>query len=145
MSTPADNYKPKNQFFVPTDDVLGFEYQAYVAKVRSLALATPSEYFELRRVVLKQVKSDAVGSLYNTIFNVLTEGRDIKGNPIGALGRSEEMRPHYPSQKVNDFAIEVCGVMADHLNRAIDLILPDDFQKLAEGKLNLKGRADTIA
>jgi hypothetical protein len=29
-------------------------------------------------------------------------------------------------------------------HRAIGLILPDDFQKLAEGKLILKGRADTF-
>lgn len=132
-----------NKFQLDTDDVLGFNYQAYVSEIRALALSRPAEYFELRSQVLQKVKSDAVGNLYKTFFNVLSTGKDLQGNPIGKLGTGN-YKPSYPSQKINDFAIGVASDLAEHINKAIDIILPDDFEKLASGKLNLKGRANVI-
>jgi hypothetical protein len=132
-----------NKFQLDTDDVLGFNYQAYVAEIRSLALSKPAEYFLLRKEVLKKVKTDAVGDVYKTLFSVLSQGKDKDNHPIGKLGTGSYI-PAYPSQKINDFAIQVASDMADHINRAIDIILPDDFEKLASGKLNLKGRANVI-
>ena len=136
--------QPTANFRLDTDDVLGFNYQAYVADVRALALSKPAEYFELRKEVLEKVRRDAVGDVYKTLFNVLSKGTDKNGNVIGAKFGAGSYIPNYPSQKINDFAIEVASDMADHINRAIDIILPDDFEKLAAGKLNLKGRANTI-
>lgn len=132
-----------NKFKLDTDDVLGFNYQAYVAEIRSLALSKPAEYFQLRKEVLKKVKTDAVGNIYKTLFNVLSKGHDLTDHPIGKLGTGGYV-PAYPSQKINDFAIQVASDMADHINRAVDIILPDDFEKLASGKLSLKGRANVI-
>ena len=132
------------KFRLNTDDVLGFNYQAYVADVRALALSKPDQYFKLRKDVLEKVRRDAVGDVYKTLFNVLSAGTDKAGAPIGTVFGRGVYIPHYPSQKINDFAIEVASDMADHINRAIDIILPDDFEKLAAGKLNLKGRANTI-
>ena len=133
-----------NKFQLDTNDVLGFNYASYVANVRALALSKPADYFKLRKEVLKKVKEDAVGNLYRTLFNVLSKGTDLSGNPIGTLGSSTDMQPGYPSQKINDFAIQVASDLADHINRAIDIILPDDFEKLASGKMSLKGRANVI-
>jgi hypothetical protein len=132
----------ENKFKLDTNDVLGFAYQEYVADIRSMALAKPADYFQLRKDVLKSVKNDAVSALYQTLFNVLSKGTTLKGQPIGKLGSS--LHPNYPSQKINDFCIQVASDLADHINRAIDIILPDDFEKLASGKLNLKGRANVI-
>jgi hypothetical protein len=92
--------------------------------------------------VLRSVKNDAVSQLYKTLFNVLSKGTRLDGRPIGKLGDS--LHPNYPSHKINDFCIGVASDLADHINRAIDIILPDDFKKLAAGKLNLKGRANVI-
>ena len=132
-----------DKFFLNTQNVLGFEYQEYVASVRALALSKPAEYFELRREVLKKVKTDAVSNLYKTLFNVLSTGTDINSRPIGVLGTTH-YKPHFPSQKINDFCIGVASDLADHINRAIDIILPDDFEKLASGKMSLKGRGNVI-
>jgi hypothetical protein len=133
-----------NQFQIDTNDVLGFNYQQYVAEIRALALSKPSDYFSLRRAVLAKVKRDAVGDLYKTLFNVLSLGIDKEGNKIGVLGGGNFI-PGYPSQKINDFAIEVAEDLAEHLNNAIDIILPDDFEKIASNKLCIKGNANTIA
>ena len=133
----------ENKFQIDTNDVLGFDYQAYVAEVRALALSRPADYFQLRKEVLLKVKSDAVGNLYKTLFHVLSKGTDLAGRPIGRLGR-DGLIPGYPSNKINDFAIMVASELGEFLNEAIDLILPDDFEKLASGKLSLKGRANVI-
>ena len=140
-----------NQFQLDTNDVLGFAYQEYVAEIRAIALQTPAEYFKLRKDVLKSVKTEAVGNLYKTLFAVLSNGQTLTGGTIGSnmlvgrhLGGVNGLHPSYPSQKINDFCIQVASDLADHINRAIDIIFPDDFEKLAAGKLNLKGRASVI-
>ena len=132
-----------NQFKLDTNDVLGLNYQKYCEKIKSLALSKPSEYFDLRQEVLEKVKADAVGNLYNTLFAVLSEGKDLAGNPIGKLG-TEKFVPCYPSQKINDFALGAATDMAEWINDAIDIILPDDFEKIAMGKLRLKGKGSSI-
>ena len=139
----ADANAQNNKFFLDTDDVLGFSYQEYVATVRALALSKPGDYFDLRREVLKKVKSDAVGRLYRTLFDVLSNGTDFDGRPISTLGTGN-FKPHYPSQKINDFCIQCASDLADHLNRAIDIILPNDFEQIASNKMSLKGRANMI-
>lgn len=138
----------ENKFQLDTNDVLGFAYQEYVAEVRALALSKPDKYFLLRKEVLRSVKNDAVGNMYKTLFAVLSKGETLSGAQIGTgdahLGGRNGLHPNYPSQKINDFCIQVASDLADHINRAIDIILPDDFEKLAAGKLNLKGRASVI-
>lgn len=137
----------ENKFQLDTNDVLGFAYQEYTAEIRALALATPAKYFTLRKEVLRSVKNDAVSNLYKTLFQVLSKGETLNGNSIGSdikLGGQNGLHPNYPSQKINDFCIQVASDLADHINRAIDIILPDDFEKIASGKLNLKGRANVI-
>jgi hypothetical protein len=131
-----------NKFFLDTNDSLGFAYQEYVADIRALALSKPAEYFQLRKEVLKSVKNDAVSALYKTLFNVLSTGTTIQGRPIGRLG--SDFKPLYPSHLINDFCIGVASDLADHINRAVDIILPDSFEQLATGKLNLKGKANVI-
>ena len=130
-------------FKLDTDDVLGFKYEAYVAQVRGLALSQPASYFELRREVMKTVRAQAVGDLYKTFFNVLHDGRSLTGATIGKLGSGDYI-PCYPQQKINDLAISAANDMAGWIDKVVDIILPDDFEKLASAKLNLKGKAMTI-
>ena len=131
-------------FKLDTNNILGFEYQEYVADIRALALSQPAEYFKLRKEVLKKVKTDAVGNLYKTLFNVLSDGFGLDGKPITAKF-GVDYKPSYPANKINDFCIDVASDLADHINRAIDIILPDDFEKLASGKMSLKGRGNVIS
>ena len=115
-------------------------YSTHVANIRALALSKPADYFKLRQEVSKKVKEDAVGQLYVPIFNLLSTGAALDGNPIGMLGTSN-YRPGYPSQKISDFALQVASDLTDHLDRVIDIILPNNFETLASSKMSLRGRA----
>ena len=131
-------------FRLDTNDVLGFDYSSYVDEMRALAISEPAKYFKLRKEILEKVRRDAVGDVYTTLFNVLSAGKDKAGAPIGATFGRGVYIPKYPSNKINDFAITVASDMADHINRAIDIILPDSFEKLAGDKLMIKGAGSRI-
>ena len=143
MYTPEKMSNPVNKFELDTNDVLGLNYASYVDNMRAKALTKAGEYFTLRQQVQKKVKEDAVAQVYKTVFNVLTLGKDIEYHPIGLLGTAPYI-PGYPSQKVNDIAIQGARIMADFLDSVCNIILPGDFETLASSKMSLKGRANVI-
>ena len=132
-----------NKFQLDTKDVLGMNYSSYVDSMRALALTQPGVYFTTRQTVQKKVKEDAVGKFYDTIFNVLHAGTDLQGRPIGLLGTGNYV-PGYPSQKINDLAIQGAQLMAEFLDTVCNIALPGDFATLASNKMSLKGRANVI-
>ena len=127
-------------FRIDSSNILGFDYEAYIADVRALALSNPAEYFKLRKIVMEKVRRDAVGSIYTTFFNVLTAGTDVNDDAISGF----DYKPCYPSDKVSLFAQKAAKHMTQFCNECVDIILPDNFEKLAERKLNIKGQANTI-
>lgn len=139
MTTLTTNFR------VNTNDVLGFDYESYIADVRALALSDPKAYFLLRKTVMEKVRRDAVGSIYTTFFNVLTLGQDVNNIDIGGFNIGGiHCTPKYPSDKVSLFAQKAAKHMTQFCNECVDIILPDNFEKLAERKLNIKGQANTI-
>ena len=79
---------------------------------------------------MKSVKSEAVKNLYKSFFAILAKGTTVNGDAIGDFGRGKLV----PSQKINDFTIEVAATLGEALNKVIDIILPDDFDKIASAK-----------
>ena len=135
-----------SKFFLDTDDVLAFAYQSYVSSIRGLSLAKPSEYYQMRAAVSKSVKSEAVKNLYTTIFQILKSGRKFDGGTIPnafSFGTGD-LVPNYPSHLINDFSIQISKILGEALNKVIDILLPDDFTKLASEKLSIAGKASSI-
>ena len=137
-----------NKFELDTDDVLGFAFQEYLSSIRGLAISSPAEYYKLRAQLMKTIKRDAVGALYKSIFNALSLGCDVNGNPISAGGSTSLGRgtlvPQFPSQKVNDLAIRVASVLGEELNKVVDILMPDEFENIAAKKLAIKGASSAI-
>ena len=136
-------------FKLDTNDVLGFSYQEYLNNVRAIAIGKPQEYFELRSAVMEKVKRDAVKNLYETLFAVLSTGKDSAGNDIAASGGTIKLGagkyvPSYPTQKINDLVLNMAHKLGEDLSDVIDIILPDDFDKLAGAKLTIQGRSSEI-
>lgn len=129
----------KNKFFLETSNVLGFEYESYVQDLTSLALSDPSKYFALRKTVIQSVKYEAVKDLYATIFSIMSEGSDTKGNNI-----MDSRMPKYPSQKINDISMRLASMLSDELNEILEIILPSSFDKLSSKSLTLKGKASIL-
>ena len=138
------NDPTKNKFVLDTSDVLGYNYQAYISSVRALALSEPKKYFAMRAEVMTKVRGDAIGSLYKSLFNVLTAGRDVDNHPIGSYLGTKGYVPCYPSDRTNNFVVECAREMAEWIEKAIDIILPDNFETLASSKMSLKGKGEIV-
>ena len=65
------------------------------------------------------------------------------GGAIGQFGTGDYV-PKFPSHKINDFSISVAAQLGESLNKIIDILLPDDFTKLASSKLEIQGKASSI-
>lgn len=139
MTTPAE----KNKFYLEVDDLLGFKYKSYMAKLTALSLSKPAEYNALRDKVMESVKVEAVREVYKTLFAVMTVGTTKDGTALIVSGGSS-LPPHYPSNKVNDLCLTIANDMADHIDRVIDIILPGSFDKVSAASLSLKGRATLL-
>ena len=132
-----------DKFFLDVTKTLGVEFDAYCNCLRALALSKPAEYFTMKEAVVKSVKADAIKNLYKTLFNVMSLGTDFQGNSINKLG-TVGFQPHYPSQLINTICLSAASDLNDHLNKVLDIILPDDFEKLADRRIEIKGKGSIV-
>jgi hypothetical protein len=127
---------------MPTDfeldpsDYLGIEHEAFKANILQLALSKPSEYFQLRKDVLKAVKKDAVQEQYKIYYELLTTGKKAgsTGSIIGTQPNYGLFVPNMPKQKVNEFALKAAKTIDAIAEEAIEMLLPSDYRKIAEAR-----------
>jgi len=122
-----------DRFFIETDDFLGYKFEEFKNEQYANALSTPSEYFKLRKEVLKQVKNDAVSDMYLTFFNLLSKGISKDGSQIGTTKVLDP--PCYPQQLVSKFALKAASTMEKIIDEALEIILPIDIKSLATKRL----------
>lgn len=120
-----------DRFAVTPSNYLGFEYEEYKNDLYALALSKPSEYFKLRKEVVKSVKTDAVGDIYKTFTRILSEGQNATGNRDIIVENGNTHRPKYPAQEISKIALKAARTLDDILEDVIDIILPNDFKQLA--------------
>ena len=132
-----------DKFYLDVENSLGLKYNEYVNQIRALALAKPSDYFKMKAAVMKSVKSDAISDLYKTLFNILSLGKSKGGANIDKMGTAG-FEPCYPSQLINALALDAASTLNDHLNKVLDIILPDDFESLAAKRIEIKGKGAIV-
>jgi hypothetical protein len=109
----------------------------------------PKKYFELRKNVLRAVKVQAVKDVYDTYYNMLTEGlnkagdRRLLSTPGGAILPSDGyiqggFKPHISKQKVNEFALQAAKTLDDIAEKAVEMIIPADYRTIAENRQVMK-------
>ena len=126
------DFKGSN-FKVDTSDYLGFKYEQYRDDLYALALAKPSEYFKLRKVVIDKVKTQAIGNIYKSFYNILSQGTDAGDQPIIIIDE-KPVAPSFPAQEVSKMALKAARTLDDILNEVINVILPSDFKQLANSR-----------
>jgi hypothetical protein len=126
-------------FKLDTADYLSIEYSAFRDDMLELALSKPSEYFALRKTVLKAVKKDAVENMYKTYYNLLSAGTDVSGSKI-----ADGFVPHYPKQLVNQFALGAAKTIDKIAEDAIELLLPRNYKDIANERTSTKGKSSMI-
>jgi hypothetical protein len=142
MSTTT-NY---TNFKVDSNDYLGTNHELFKNDMMEIALTKPSEYFELRKKVLLAVKKDAVSNAYEIYYNLLTEGKDLRGAPIAPTGGGKSysglFTPCISKQIVNQFSLKVAKTVDSIAEEAIEMILPKDYRKIAESRTSQKTAGD---
>ena len=122
------------RFQIETDDYLGFKYEEYKNDLYAMALSKPSEYFTLRKKVLQKVKTEAIGDIYKSFFNILSKGTDKAGVQIIIIDGVGPTAPSYPQQEVSKIALKAARTLDEILEQVIDIILPANFKDLANSR-----------
>ena len=142
----------EQNFRIDTSNYLGIEHSNFKNKLMEIALVTPSDYFELREFVLSSVKEQAIKNFYDTIYYVLSEGKLRATDAVGsaaandgtAARRAGIFKPNYPKQKITEIALQGAKTMDNIIDDVIEIILPIDYQNLAQQRLARKGEARGI-
>jgi len=132
-------------FKINPADYLGSDYEAFKTDMLELAISSPKDYFALRKIVLKRVKTQAVQDQYNIYYSLLTAGvayNEIKegGTPTVAAGKNisgldgSNFIPKMPKQLVNEFALKAAKTIESIADEAVEMLLPMNYRKIAEGR-----------
>jgi hypothetical protein len=130
-------------FKVDPNDFLAHCYQDYLSEVYALALSKPTDYFTIRKNVVKAVKRDAIKGLYDTFFEVLTKGK-VNGDTLIKNSNGEAIEPKYPEQDVNEVCLSAAATLDKICEDVVNIILPRNINDILSDKLSKQGKS-TIA
>ena len=131
-------------FKINPADYLGSDYEAFKTDMLEVAISKPSVYFNLRKTILKRIKTQAVQDQYNIYYKLLTEGKTyVKTGELGAdqplsggvVGLDDTVFvPCMPKQLVNEFALKAAKTIEAIADEAVEMLLPMNYRKIAEGR-----------
>jgi len=135
-------------FKINPADYLGSDYEAFKTDMLELAISKPSDYFNLRKTILKRVKTQAVQDQYNIYYSLLTAGvayNEIKEGGVKVIDGGKNIfdnaaagvspfTPKMPKQLVNEFALKAAKTIEAIADEAVEMLLPMNYRKIAEGR-----------
>ena len=135
-SSSSSSYSDDSDFNFKINpaDYLGIAHEEFKTEILQLALTKPSDYFELRKRVLANVKKTAVQQQYYIYYKLLTNGSTLDDPDNGSIAEYPNFTPNIPKQKVNEFALKAAKVIDQIAEEAIEMILPMNYKKIAENR-----------
>lgn len=137
--------------------ITGLEYKKFKSSMYSLALGSPTKYYALREKILQEIETQLVKDIYATFYNALTEGKTLAGGPIRVSSADLEaaglprgtpdlqLKPvHYMTHQINNLALDCVADLENHLQKIVDIICPQDFEKVSSSRMALSGRASSL-
>ena len=118
----------RSVFKVSAKNQLGLDFQKTRAKLLSLALSKPEQYFQLRGTAITE---SSVEGAYNAYWDLLTEGK-YGGAEQLKWPDGDDFKPNLPESEVNRFALKVANAIKEIAEEAVDEILPMDVDELAK-------------
>jgi hypothetical protein len=139
MSTDPEKFR------INAVNYLNLEHAEFKQNLYNLALSKPSVYGALRAEVVKKVKVDAIGQMYNTFFNLLTKGNDAAGNNLVTSSTEGKtiFTPNVPMQVVNQFALNAAAQLEELCDKAVEMVCPLDYNKILSSRLAQVGALPT--
>ncbi len=139
---------------IDVSDFRGIEHEEFRTNLLNLALTKPTEYNKLRMHVLRKVKKAAVDAQYGIYDYLLTEGctasDDGKTKSQNVLfdatdgidGYKDIFKPCVPKHLVNEFAMKASATIDKIAEKALNMILPDDWKTIADQRLYTKTKGN---
>ena len=128
----------KSKFFIDITNELGLNYKKQRAALMGVALAKPANYYTLRAELVEKLTTAQVKHAYKMYWELLKNGV-VGDNPQQQKYNDENnsacfLKPDLPEHLINKFASRVAVTIEEIAEEAVNLILPDDFLKLAQEK-----------
>ena len=129
----------KSKFFIDITNELGLNYKKQRAALMGVALAKPGNYYTLRAELVEKLTTAQVKHAYKMYWELLKNGVVGADNPQqqgynDENGQARFLKPDLPEHLINKFASRVAVTIEEIAEEAVNLILPDDFLKLAQEK-----------
>ena len=133
----SDNFK------VDVNNYLGNQYNTFKTELYRVALTQPELYFKLRKNLLEKVSYGAIGKLYDTFFQALSNGLDSDGRPLFVID-GKNIPPSFPNQKINQFSLDASVTLNEIIEELVEILMPIDFNQLMNKRLASVGNAKTL-
>jgi len=130
----------KSKFYIDITNELGLKYKKQRAALMGVALAKPGNYYALRAELVEKLTAAQVENAYKLYWNLLKNGvPSIESTATQTTYLDETstqcyLKPDLPEHLINKFASRVAATMEEIAEEAVNLILPEDFLKLAQEK-----------
>jgi len=138
-----------SDFKVDTSNYLGLSNAKFKNELLRLALTKPEDYFKLRADVLEKITERIVKNMFETFYNVMTDGTvdDGAGTPVAASavkdagGANNVFKPNMAYQDVSKFALSASETLQGICEECVEKLLPLNYRDLAESRMARKGDA----
>jgi hypothetical protein len=137
----ANNWEDvnKSNFFIDITNELGLNYKKQRAALMGVALAKPANYYQLRADLVEKLTTAQVKHAYYMYWQLFKNGVVGGDNPAQQKYNDENNQPRFlkpdlPEHLINKFSSRVAVTIEEIAEEAVNLILPDDFLKLAQEK-----------
>ena len=125
-------------------NLIGLDFKKFQNRSYSLCLSSPQKYFELREAVMDKVQTEILRDVYKIFRNALVNGRDKGGIPFRTSAGLELGVPNYPEQLVNNMACECVASLQVHINKIVDILVPEKMENIASTQMSISGKASSI-
>lgn len=128
----------KSKFYIDIANELGLGYKKNRAVLLGTALGKPANYYNLRAHLVDVLTEKQVKEAYKMYWDILKLGhlpnttqpyKFKNGNDADT-----ELVPDLPEHLINKFASRVAATIEEMAEECVNLIMPEDFLKLAHEK-----------
>ena len=129
-----------SKFFINIENELGLSYKKQRAALLAVALTKPANYYTLRSKLIDEITTSQVKNSYKLFWNLLKNGVIGEGDaakPVDYVNENAKqcyLKPDLPEHLINKFASRVAATLEEICEEAVNLILPEDFLKMAQEK-----------
>ena len=145
------NVSQESLYMSPTNH-LGLDYNRSRSELLALALSNPIGYYELRQFVVSSLTEEAVLSIYDKIWSILSDGiipksgdkpeEQIMYQP--KVGEKKPFKPNLPSVQISKYAMSLAQQVQVTSESIVEILLPQDYLKLSQSTTRALTKADGI-